>query len=96
MKNTQQRRESHKTRRRSARAALGFAAMLVFTIVFFSFQSARAQTYTILYSFGDFAGGGDHPYVGLTQDSAGNLYGTAGGGDYHAAGTVFKLDTIGN
>jgi uncharacterized repeat protein (TIGR03803 family) len=70
--------------------------MLVFTIVFFSFQSARAQTYTILYSFGDFAGGGDHPYVGLTQDSAGNLYGTAGGGDYHAAGTVFKLDTIGN
>ena len=60
-----------------------------------------AQTFTVLYSFTGAADGGD-PVVGLTRDSAGNLYGTTtSGGDLtcganFGCGTVFKLDPAGN
>jgi uncharacterized repeat protein (TIGR03803 family) len=55
---------------------------------------------TVLYSF---TGGldGSHPFAGLLQDAAGNLYGTTyEGGDVHCnnepigCGTVFKLDPV--
>jgi uncharacterized repeat protein (TIGR03803 family) len=32
----------------------------------------------------------EHPYAGLTLDNAGNLYGTALGGDY-SLGSVFEI-----
>jgi uncharacterized repeat protein (TIGR03803 family) len=62
---------------------------------------AAAQTFTVLYSFSGGADGGS-PTVGLTKDSAGNLYGTStSGGDLSCrapigCGTVFKLDVSGN
>jgi uncharacterized repeat protein (TIGR03803 family) len=56
--------------------------------------SAHAQSFTVLHEFtGSFDGA--TPMAGLTQDAAGNLYGTTeGGGVDHCAGgcgTVFKL-----
>jgi uncharacterized repeat protein (TIGR03803 family) len=49
---------------------------------------------TVLYSF---TGGNDggYPSVGVTRDSAGNLYGTTGGGST-GYGVVYKLDPMGN
>jgi len=51
-------------------------------------------TETVLYSF---TGGADgkEPVGGLVRDTAGNLYGVAGGGSYPAYGVVFKVDTSG-
>ncbi|MGA8762034.1 MAG: choice-of-anchor tandem repeat GloVer-containing protein, partial [Candidatus Sulfotelmatobacter sp.] len=48
---------------------------------------------TVLHNFtGTYGGGdGDGPAAGLIFDSAGNLYGTTGGGGTNEAGTVFKL-----
>jgi|SRR5579863_6279683 len=57
-------------------------------------QSAKAQTFTILYSFTDGADGGQ-PYASLVRDSAGNLYGTTAVGGASNFGTVFKVDTAG-
>ena len=63
------------------------------------FQLDKTGTETVLHKF---TGGADgsSPQAGLIQDSAGNLYGTAGGGIVASAcplgcGVVFKLDTIG-
>jgi uncharacterized repeat protein (TIGR03803 family) len=64
-------------------------------------QLAQAQTFSVLHNF---TGGADgaQPYVGLTMDPAGNLYGTAifggvPGGCYGSGcGTVFKLSRTGS
>ena len=65
-------------------------------------QPAQGQTYKVIYNF---AGGTDGagPDAGLTMDSAGNLYGTTGGGGYQqgscspgGCGTVFKLSPHGS
>ena len=56
---------------------------------------ARAQTFTILYSFSGGSDGG-FPYGALLQDAAGNLYGTTRSGGAFDAGTVFKIDAAGN
>lgn len=52
--------------------------------------SVQAQTYTTLH---DFTGGadGENPYAGLSMDRAGNLYGTASGGNNGNLGTVYRL-----
>ncbi len=49
---------------------------------------------TVLHSFG---GGSDgvHPYAGVIQDSAGNLYGTTYGGGANTLGTVFRITPAG-
>ena len=86
-----------KTRRQGRRWLLAFAIMLGFAAVS---PSARAQTFTTVYSF---TGGADGAYPSnLILDSAGNLYGTAFSGGsptcappYQGCGTVFKLDTSG-
>jgi len=51
--------------------------------------------YTVLHSF---MGGNDgvNPYVGLTMDAAGNLYGTTSAAGKFVSGTVFKIDTAGH
>jgi uncharacterized repeat protein (TIGR03803 family) len=56
--------------------------------------SARAQAFTVLYSF---KGGHDgaYPFAGLVKDSRGNLYGTTSSGGASNNGTVFRLDTKG-
>jgi uncharacterized repeat protein (TIGR03803 family) len=48
---------------------------------------------TLLYSFGSYKGDAGPPRDGLTMDSKGNLYGTAGGGT--GSGTVFELSRSG-
>ena len=54
---------------------------------------------TVLYSFTGGADGGGTggagPWAGVIRDSAGNLYGTTGGGQYNY-GVVYKLDAAGH
>jgi uncharacterized repeat protein (TIGR03803 family) len=46
---------------------------------------------TTVYSFSGGETDGEVPFAGLTQDSAGNFYGTTSQGGKHAAGVAFKL-----
>jgi uncharacterized repeat protein (TIGR03803 family) len=57
-------------------------------------QSARAQTFAVLYNF---TGGtdGEYSHAGLVRDNAGNLYGTTTFGGSSGYGVVFKVDTSG-
>jgi uncharacterized repeat protein (TIGR03803 family) len=50
---------------------------------------------TVLHRFTGTGGDGSYPSQGLVRDSAGNLYGTNGGGGAYGFGTVFKLDPAG-
>ncbi|HXM20242.1 MAG TPA: choice-of-anchor tandem repeat GloVer-containing protein [Terriglobales bacterium] len=72
--------------------SLGLAIMLVPAIL--ATQSAQAQTFTLLYAFGN-GTDGSTPYAGLVRDSAGNLYGTTFSGGTASSGTVFKVDPNG-
>ena len=60
--------------------------------VVFKLNAAGQQT--VLYSFMGGTGDGGNPNAGVIRDSAGNLYGTAGGGSAHR-GVVFKLNAAG-
>jgi len=83
--------------RSAASAASSFAIVMVLVIC--ALGSARAQTFTLLYTF---TGGSDGrgPFGGVILDGAGNLYGTTTEGGNLACslgcGTVFKVDTSGN
>jgi uncharacterized repeat protein (TIGR03803 family) len=56
------------------------------------YEVAADGTETVLHSFAGGTADGYAPYGALTEDSAGNLYGTtAGGGTFTIGGTVFKL-----
>jgi uncharacterized repeat protein (TIGR03803 family) len=62
------------------------------------YQIDPAGNETILYSFNCYPDG-CWPYVGVTRDSAGNLYGTTYTGGLETSangGTVYKLDSTGN
>jgi uncharacterized repeat protein (TIGR03803 family) len=84
------------TRWRAVRIALALAIVLVPTVV--EAQSAEGRIFKVLYSF---RGGADgyYPYDGLTQDAAGNLYGTTAYGGTGCnglgCGVVFKVDKTG-
>ncbi len=54
-------------------------------------NSSGGWTETILHSFNASSTDGSNPYCNLIFDSAGNLYGTTGGGGTNQEGTVFKL-----
>jgi uncharacterized repeat protein (TIGR03803 family) len=72
------------------------ALALAYALTMIATQLAQAQTFTVLHNF---TGGTDgaYPYVGVTEDSSGNLYGTAalggmaGGCNGNGCGTVYKL-----
>ena len=63
-------------------------SLAVAAIVFLT-ASAFAQTEAVLYSFQGGSGDGAYPNAGLIADAAGNLYGTASGGEID--GTVFEV-----
>ena len=69
------------------------SAILLVTLVLGT-QLTQAQTFTVLYAFGNGTDGGT-PYAGLVRDPAGNLYGTTFSGGTASAGTVFTLDPSG-
>ncbi len=81
-----------KMRRTAAIASLTFGVVLLLGVV--GAQLLQAQTFTTLH---DFTGGKDgaNPWVGLVQDSAGNLYGTTYSGGANGYGTVFKVSKNG-
>ena len=82
-----------KTRLLVANSVLMLAAMLMLHVGVT--QSARAQTFTVLYSFtGE---GGSFPQAGLVRDAAGNLYSTTAnsGPNPPTYGTVFKVRKTG-
>jgi uncharacterized repeat protein (TIGR03803 family) len=71
------------------------AAAIVFVLALVAAESARAQTFTVLYTFTSTTDG-EQPDASLILDVAGNLYGTTQyGGTKGGFGTVFKLDTSG-
>lgn len=57
--------------------------------------AARAQTYSVLYSFQCAPNDGSAPASPLTLDAAGNLFGTTGLGGSSDLGTVFELSADG-
>jgi uncharacterized repeat protein (TIGR03803 family) len=59
------------------------------------FKIDSSGTETVLYSFTG-SPDGANPYAGLVMDGAGDLYGTTENGGASNAGTVFKIDAIGN
>jgi hypothetical protein len=84
-------------RLRTVTATPAFASVLLLLVV--ASQSARTQTFSVLYTFTGGTDGGV-PYSGLVRDNIGNLYGTAflggdlacnDGGQIPGCGTVFKV-----
>ena len=82
---------------RMRRSAVGTALTCVAVLVPFVVLTrlARAQSYTLLYSFKSTGGDGTQPQAGLILDPPGNLYGTTSQGGSSGAGTVFMLDNTG-
>jgi len=78
-------------RSRSLNATLAWAILIALV---FAVRLTQAQTFTVLYAFGNGTDGGT-PYADLVRDSAGNLYGTTFSGGTASAGTVFTLDPTG-
>ncbi len=77
----------------SALSAPALAILSVLALV--APGAAHAQTFTVLYTFTSTTHG-EQSDASLTQDAAGNLYGTTQyGGSRGGYGTVFKLDTAG-
>ncbi len=72
-----------------------FAVCVIFISFANSFHSpARAQSVSIIHSFGTSAGDGLSPIGGLFQASDGTLYGTTSSGG-QGFGTIFKITTSG-
>src|SRR5579864_2916212 len=67
----------------------------VFSALLLAAGPARAQSETVLYSFGSQSGDGSTPYAGLILDKQGTLYGTTYLGGANNEGTVFKLTPSG-
>lgn len=61
------------------------------------FQVDTSGKETVLYSFTGIGGSGEYPSAGLVRDTAGNLYGSATGGETgnNGYGVIFRVDTTG-
>jgi uncharacterized repeat protein (TIGR03803 family) len=68
--------------------------VVVLVLAIVATRSARAQTFTLLHTFGGEPDGAN-PGAGLVSDAKGNLYGTTYFGGSSNFGTVFKVDTNG-
>ena len=79
-----------------SRSAIPFAIAFTSLSMFLCASAARAQTESVLYSFGSGTADGTMPVSGLLLDSGGNLYGTTAAGGTHNNGTVFKLARSGS
>jgi uncharacterized repeat protein (TIGR03803 family) len=55
---------------------------------------ARAQTFTVLHTFG--GSDGEYPYTGVTITSGGNLYGTTSRGGTYQGGVAYELKHSGS
>ena len=66
------------------------AAMAIAVLMIVAATEAHGQTYTVVHSFANGAGGAA-PYAGVTLDRAGNLYGTPSSGATGNDGTVCEL-----
>jgi hypothetical protein len=80
---------------KSIRLCVAVIAAAACLMTMFAAQTAQAQTYKVLYSFGSDGGDGGRPYAGVIQGTEGNFYGTnAVFGDpsclQDGCGTVFK------
>lgn len=75
----------------TAKACMALWGLVVFLLLT---HSLRAQTGTVLHSFKSKEGAS--PMMGLVFDSAGNLYGVAGGEGGFGAGSVFELSPSGS
>jgi uncharacterized repeat protein (TIGR03803 family) len=78
-------------------AAVVLLLAIALTLTLISTSNAEAQTYTVIHYFTD-GGDGATPQAGLTEDAAGNFYGTAfyggnldGNCGQYGCGVVFKL-----
>ena len=67
-----------------------------FVFAIFPVLAAQAQTFNILYSFGEGGDVGQYPFAGLVMDQAGRLYGTNFFGGEHGFGTVYGLARAGS
>ncbi len=72
----------------------GIVPCLAF-VCFLATLAVHAQTYTIVHSFAGAPNDGASANGELTQDSAGNFYGTTEEGGANDVGTVFKMDVSG-
>jgi uncharacterized repeat protein (TIGR03803 family) len=70
--------------------------VLAFVLGLAAFATPRtqAQTFSVIYNFGD-GGDGAWPVAGLVMDASGNLYGTASIGGSAQLGVVFKMTQSG-
>ena len=64
-------------------------------VCFLATIAGHAQTYTVLHEFAGEPTDGAFANGELTQDSAGNFYGTTDGGGINGDGTVFKMNASG-
>jgi uncharacterized repeat protein (TIGR03803 family) len=71
------------------------AAVCLVALCFIAARSAQAQ-YSVVYSFAGAPNDGGFANGELTQDAAGNFYGTTEAGGTHNWGTIFKIDSSGN
>jgi uncharacterized repeat protein (TIGR03803 family) len=65
------------------------------TLLLLAALPARAQSYSVLYSFAGGTDGGS-PFSALILDPEGNLYGTASAGGISGNGVVFEIGSTGN
>jgi uncharacterized repeat protein (TIGR03803 family) len=75
-------------------ASIGLTLPVLMMPVLLATRTAKAQTYSVLYSF---KGGtdGENPSGTVVRDGKGNLYGTTYFGGAHDRGTVYKVNKAG-
>jgi uncharacterized repeat protein (TIGR03803 family) len=76
-------------------ASPAVAGVFELVVVVCATQTARAQTFTLLYSFAGGPTDGASPSAGLVRDAEGNFYGTTVVGGAHNDGVVFKVEPTG-